>query len=56
MVRGPARAPDAVVVGDVPGIRAMVYRPGTVAGAVRAGTVTVEGDPAAVQRLVDALR
>jgi DNA-binding HxlR family transcriptional regulator len=56
MARGAARGPDATVAGDVPGVRAMVYREGTVAGAVAAGTVTVDGDLAAVQRLVDAVR
>ena len=56
MARGPARRPAAVVSGDVPALRAMFYRPGTVAGALAAGGVTVTGDTAAVQRLVDAVR
>lgn len=56
MVRGTARDPDATVAGDVPGVRAMVYREGTVADAVAAGTVAVDGDLAVVQRLVDAVR
>jgi hypothetical protein len=34
----------------------MVYRPATVAEAVDAGTVTIDGDQVAVQRLVDCLR
>jgi DNA-binding HxlR family transcriptional regulator len=56
MHRGSASTPDAVVVGDVAGVRAMVYRPATVAEAVDAGTVTIDGDQVAVQRLVDCLR
>ena len=56
MVRGAAREPVATVSGDVPGVRAMVYRAGTVAEAVAAGTFTVDGDLTAVQRLVDAAR
>lgn len=55
MIRGASRDPDAVVAGDVPGVRAMVYREGTVADAVAAGAVTVDGDLDAVQRLVDAI-
>jgi DNA-binding HxlR family transcriptional regulator len=55
MVRGAAPEPAATVIGDVPGVRAMVYREGSVADAVAAGTVTVEGDLVAVQRLVDAV-
>ncbi len=57
MHRGSASSnPDAVVAGDVAGVRAMVYRPATVAEVVGAGTVTIEGDLPAVQRLVDCLR
>ncbi len=56
MTRGATRATVAAVSGDVPGVRAMVYREGTVADAVAAGAVDVEGDVAAVQQLVDALR
>ncbi len=55
MVRGAARDAATTVRGDVPGVRAMVYRGATVAEAVAAGTVTVDGDTAAVQRLVAAL-
>ncbi|MPZ52944.1 MAG: transcriptional regulator [Acidimicrobiia bacterium] len=56
MMRGPASHPDARIVGDVAGVRAMLYRGGTVAEAVETGTVTVEGNLEAVQELVDAIR
>jgi DNA-binding HxlR family transcriptional regulator len=57
MHRGSASSkPDAVIVGDVAGVRAMVYRPATVTEAVDAGTVTIDGDLRTVQRLVDCLR
>jgi DNA-binding HxlR family transcriptional regulator len=50
MRRGPARHPDAIITGDVPGVRSMVYR-----GAAATG-VTVDGSQEAVRRLIDALR
>jgi alkyl sulfatase BDS1-like metallo-beta-lactamase superfamily hydrolase len=56
MTRGDAEAPAATVTGDVPGVRAMVYRAGDVAEAVAAGTVAVAGSLVVVQRLVDAVR
>lgn len=56
MTRGVATRPDAVVSGDVAGVRAMMYRPGTVAAAMAAGSVRIDGDPDAVQSLVDAAR
>jgi DNA-binding HxlR family transcriptional regulator len=43
MARGAASQPVATVGGDVPGVRAMIYRAGTVAAAVASGTVTVDG-------------
>jgi len=55
MTRGAAPTPDAVVIGDVPGVRAMVYRQGTVDDAVAAGMV-IDGDRGAVQRLINVLR
>ena len=56
ITRRAARDPVAVVRGDVPGVRSMVYRAGSVANAIAARAVEVAGDRAAVQRLVDALR
>lgn len=55
MSRAVATNPDAVVIGDVAGVRSMVYRHTSVAEAVAAGMVEVVGDRRAVQRLVDAI-
>ncbi|GIH96720.1 winged helix-turn-helix transcriptional regulator [Planobispora siamensis] len=50
MRRGPAPYPDAIITGDVAGIRTLVYRGTETTG------VTVDGDREAVQRLIAALR
>lgn len=50
MRRGPAHRPDATITADVASLRTLVYR-GTAAPGVR-----IEGDKAAVRRLLAALR
>ena len=50
MRRGPAQHPDATITADVTSLRALVYR-GTEGPGVR-----IEGDTAAVRRLLAALR
>jgi alkyl sulfatase BDS1-like metallo-beta-lactamase superfamily hydrolase len=50
MRRGPAHRPDATITADVASLRTLVYR-GTAAPGVR-----IDGDKAAVQRLLAALR
>ncbi|MGP3969008.1 winged helix-turn-helix transcriptional regulator [Streptomyces sp. 6N223] len=49
MRRGPARHPDAVIAGDVAGIRAVVYRGG-------GSGVTIDGDREAARRLIHTVR
>jgi DNA-binding HxlR family transcriptional regulator len=54
VTRASAREPDATLRTDVPTLRELAFRKRRLDDAAAAGTVAIEGDRAAVQRLLDA--
>ena len=52
IARGPADGPDAVIEAEPAALAAVVYEGADLAEALAAGTVTVDGDPSAVEGFV----